>query len=159
MFVLEPSPTYRTLRYKLGWVDIRDKDVAQVETFLKQNDMPLLDVGKFIATELSKKNASPSAQSDISKILDKKIKEDCQILDGWNQPLICLYNLGLLLDPELNIQASNLLKDISKNTYLILLWDYFCDEPGFFHWGFQKQTFNLDLSNTGILKIPFKNDI
>jgi len=140
-------------------VDTRGKDISQIKSFLSRKRYPVLDVGCFLAEELSKQESADSANLDIPKILSEKVRNESRILDGWNQPLICLTNLGILLEPELGLQASNLLKDISKNTFLILLWDYFCDEPSLFHWGTQKQIFHLDFSGIGIKKIPFLDEI
>jgi|GEM_PF-1220994 len=159
MLLLEPAPAYLTLRHKLAWIDTRAQSPAQITVFLTKKGIPILDVGKFIATALSKTNLSEGTQSQVSKILETKIETERRIPEGWTQPLICLSNLGILLEPDLQIQASFLLKALSKNTFLIILWDYICDEPDFFHWGTQKQAFNLDFSGTGIKKIPFSNDI
>ena len=159
MLVLEPSHSYQTLRYKIAWVDTRGKDISHISNFLLRNRYPVLDVGYFLAEELSKHKPDDSANLDTPKILSEKIKNEGRMLDGWNQPLICLTNLGILLEPDLGLHASNLLKDISKNTFLVILWDYFCDEPNLFHWGIQKQIFNLDFSDIGIKKIPFVDEI
>jgi hypothetical protein len=159
MLVLEPSPIYQTLRHKMAWVDTREKDIAQVQAFLAKKNYPVLNVGTFIAGELSSYQASEFPNLDIAQILTDKIRQEARVLEDWNQPIICLSNLGILLEPHLGLQAAHLLKDISKNIFLIILWEYFCDDPGIFHWGNQKQTFYLDFSGIGIKKIPFIDEI
>jgi hypothetical protein len=159
MLLLEPLPAYQTLRYKIAWVNTRGKDLSEISAFLEQNAYPRLNMGVFIAEHLSENNAAELPSLDVSYILTEKIKKESRILEGWAQPLICLNNLGILLEPELGLHPSNILKDISKNIFLIILWEYFYDEPGIFHWDNQKQTYRLDFSDIGIKKIPFKDEI
>jgi hypothetical protein len=63
---------------------------------------------------------------------------------------VAIYNLGILLEPSLSLNASNLLKEISKNVTIIILWDHINSE-GILHWGIQQERYHLNLSDIYIV--------
>ena len=60
--------------------------------------------------------------------------------------VVAIYNLGILLEPALSLNASNLIKDISKNVAIVILWDHHSSD-GLLHWGIQQEQYHLNLSD------------
>jgi hypothetical protein len=51
-----------------------------------------------------------------------------------------------LFEPALSLNVANLLKGISKNVAVVILWDHLSSE-GLLHWGVQQDQYHLNLSD------------
>ena len=69
--------------------------------------------------------------------------------------MIAIYNLGILMEPNLELNAAQLFKEFSKSTSLILLWDNKFDTPDRLEWSTQKNNFFLDFSESQLKKLEY----
>jgi len=69
------------------------------------------------------------------------------------------YNFGMLLDPVLKLNATQILKNISKKVKLFLIWENEIELPSTLHWGDKKEQFNLNFNNITQEIIKVTNEI
>ncbi len=69
--------------------------------------------------------------------------------------VIAIYNLGILMEPALELNAVQLFKEFSKSTSLIILWDNQSEIPDRLEWTTQKHYFFLDFSESQLKKLQY----
>jgi hypothetical protein len=84
--------------------------------------------------------------------------ENTCVITGSNVKSLVVYNLGILLEPVLGLKPEQILKDISKTTVLILLWEDNIDE-NILYWTSQKDSYNLDFSDIDLKIIEIDYEV
>ena len=122
---------------------------------IQSASIKVLNIGKELATFIDAladhKYLNIDAYDFIKKLLEKS---KTKINDSGND-VIAIYNLGILLEPSLEMNATQLLKEFSKSTALIILWENQSDIPDRLNWLTQKQKFFLDFSDTQLKKLHY----
>jgi hypothetical protein len=87
----------------------------------------------------------------VKKLLDNnKAKNN----DAGNY-VIAVYNLGILLEPTLELNAAHLLKEFSKTAALIIIWENQSDIHDRLHWSTQQNNIFLDFTETPLKKLQY----
>lgn len=83
--------------------------------------LPHVNVGKVVATYLKGNNLSEIAINSVKDYLSNAISE-ATISDTDYGKYVCLTNLGILFEKQLDFTPTEFLANISKNTALFLHW-------------------------------------
>ncbi len=85
------------------------------------------------------------------KLLDKlKAK-----INNIGNEVVAIYNLGILLEPALELNVSQLLKEFSKTAALIIIWENQSDIPDRLNWSTQQNNIFLDFTETPLKKLQY----
>lgn len=87
----------------------------------------------------------------VKKILGK---HKAKIKNAGNE-VVAVYNLGILLEPSLELNAAQLLKDFSKTAALIIIWENQSEIPDCLHWSTQQNNLFLDFTETPLKKLLY----
>lgn len=142
-------------RYKLFVLECLPKQLSEMIINLGNNNIPILNIGKELALYLDKledyRYLTIDAYDYIIKLLEKgKIK-----INQTGNEVIAIYNLGILFEPTLQINTSKLLKDFSKSTAVIIIWENIVTNLDLLTWETQKDQYNIDFSDTPLKRIQY----
>ncbi|MBT1707295.1 hypothetical protein KK062_03635 [Fulvivirgaceae bacterium PWU5] len=140
-------------RYKLYTLVCKREELKQSIDFLNSENIPVINVGK----EVSKFVETLQDQSYINIDVFEYTKK---LLDGHKIKLaisgnflIAIHNIGILLEPMFKLNAAQMLREFSKSTALIIVWENELDFPNKLHWTDQTDTYNLDFLDTPLKKL------
>lgn len=84
---------------------------------------PHLDMGLLVAEELTRKPPGKYVSIEIDTFLRTTLRTS--LADQTSDPKgLVLKNLGILLEPDLELNSVNLFMELSKEAMVILVWDY-----------------------------------
>lgn len=126
-----------------------------IDENLKIDGINLINIGKELATYIDSLDDFSYLNLDVydytKKLLDKyKVK-----VNGLGNDVIAIYNLGILMEPALELNAVQLFKEFSKSTSLIIIWDNQSDISDRLEWLTQKHNFFLDFSESQLKKLQY----
>lgn len=131
-------------RYKFLIVSSQGQSLEPIIDDLTDEGYLVVDVGHQLSFSLASIKESINlpieTEDNLRDILHKNVSSDPE------KPLF-LHNLGILSDPSLKLEPENILKSFSRNHPLVILWDGEIEQPALLHWGFNKDTFNLNFND------------
>jgi len=83
----------------------------------------------------------------IQELLNHLVESNSTEIFSGKPKVIALYNLGILFEPSIKFNVEQILKELSKQYCLIILWDGDIDDNYILHWGKQKENFQINLSD------------
>lgn len=112
---------------------------------LKSAGVNVINIGRELSEKLetvkSAKFLTIESQEYLHDLIEKQAR---QVVTG-KPKVVAIYNLGILLEPALSLNAANILKEISKTIAIIIIWDQ-SSSDGILHWGIQQEQYHLNLS-------------
>ncbi len=105
-------------RNKLYWIKSRD-----IEAFSWENRYPHVDIGRLIADELTRNPPSKHVSLDIDDFLRSTLRQYVAAQGKSSKGLI-LENLGILLEPDLDLNPVKLFLELSLDAIVVLVWDH-----------------------------------
>jgi hypothetical protein len=144
-----------TDRHKLYVVMCKPEEISVSVSFIQTQNITPVNIGKELAGFLDELEDYSYLNIEVfdftKKLLDnKKVK-----LTASGNNVIAIYNLGILLEPDLRLNAVNLLKDFSKSTSVIIIWENQSEQPDRLNWATQKHNYHLDFSDTQLKKLQY----
>jgi hypothetical protein len=131
--------------YKIFLITPPTRD--QVIPFLSGHGISTVNIGHelagFIQTLESYEYLEIEVEDFLKKILDQKKTK----LNGSENDITGIYNIGILLEPSLGLKADHLLKKISKSTAIIILWENEIKDDTYLSWQTQSEEYNFDFSD------------
>jgi hypothetical protein len=112
-----------------------------------------------LSNHLTNRSDLTSLSIESQDFLSNLIQNSISKTDQSDLKIIVLYNFGMLLDPVLKLNAVQILKNISKNVKLFLIWENDIELPSTLHWGDKKGQFNLNFNNITQEIIKVTNEI
>ncbi len=133
-------------RYMLYVLACSPDRLGQKIIELENENIPVLDMGFELSTSLKGKFKFLDilAYENIVSIIDNRAIK----LSPLQKRIVAIHNLGILMEPSLSLNGSKILKELSKNIHIIILWENQIDQAGKLHWGNQTVRFYFDF--TGI---------
>lgn len=142
-------------RFKIYTLVYNVNELTDNITFLKSQNINVINMGKELASYIDDLEDFSYLNIDVydytKKILDKHKSK----INSKGNDVIAIYNLGILMEPALELNAVQLFKEFSKSTSLIILWDYQSDSPDRLEWSTQKNNFFLDFSESQLKKLQY----
>lgn len=142
-----------TDRFKLYTLMCNANELADEIVFIKSENINVINIGKELASYIDGIDDYSYLNIDVydyCKTLLNKYK--AKINDSGND-VVAIYNLGILLEPVLELNALQLFKEFSKSTSLIIIWENQSDMPDRLIWPTQTNNFFLNFSDTQLKKI------
>jgi hypothetical protein len=138
---LDSAGRYNIILLKCGFNTSKD-----IIDQLKKTGVNSINIGRALSEKLKiielSKFLAIESQEYLREIIEKQA---VQLIPG-KPDVVAIYNIGILLEQALSLNAANLLKELSKNVTIVLLWDHVYSE-GLLHWGVQQEQYRLNLSD------------
>lgn len=112
------SPFSGLQRHRLFW--IRSQYLQSLEL---SSNFPRLDIGKLVAEELSRNPPGKYVSFDVDDFIKSLLRRKLDAQDESSRGLI-LENLGILLEPDLQLNPVKLFLELSLNAIVVLVWDH-----------------------------------
>lgn len=144
-----------TDRYKLYSLMCRHDGLEDCISWLQAKKIHTINVGREVAAFIDGLDDFSYLNIDvfdyIKKLLDKhKVK-----INNNGNEVVAIQNLGILLEPALELNASQLLKEFSKTAALIIIWENQSNIPNRLHWSTQQNNIFLDFAETPLKKLQY----
>lgn len=143
-------------RHKIFVLACKPEEQSACVSFLLSNHVPAVNIGKELASYidgLKDYRYLPIDSYDfIKKLLDSK---KAKIAPAGNE-IIAVYNLGILLEPTLEINTEALIKEFSKSAAILIIHDNEIEQPNILNWHSQKNEYSLNFSDTSFKKIQYE---
>lgn len=148
--------SYSTERYKLYTVFCNQDGLVDCIAWLHDNKIHSINIGKELASFIESLEDFSYLNIDvldyIKKLLDKyKYKNS----NSGNE-VVAIYNVGILLEPTLELNVTQLLKDFSKTSALIIIWENQSDLLSKLYWPTQEKDVFLDFLETPLKKLQYE---
>ncbi len=137
-----------TDHYKLYTLSCERSELFHWTTVLKSQNIPVINIGRELANFISKTGDYKYLNIDAPEFLKHLLEIHRDNADGSFNNVVAIYNLGILLEPDIDLSASHILKEFSKSTGLIIIWENRFDTPEKLAWETQRNTFFFDFSDT-----------
>lgn len=113
---------------------------------LKGAGINVINIGRELSEKLKTLESAKFLTIESQEYLHELIENQARQVIAGKPKVAAIYNLGILFEPVLCLNAANLLKEISKNVIIIILWEHYCAD-GLLHWGVQQEHYQLNLSD------------
>jgi hypothetical protein len=142
-------------RHKIYTLKSNSIDLPGRIASLQSENIAALNIGKELAAFISKLDNHKYLNIDAYDFIKKLLEEHKSKLNGTGNNIAAIYNLGILLEPKLEFNAVQLLKEFSKSASIIIIWEYQSDIPDRLTWPTQKQKFFLDFSDIHLKEMHY----
>lgn len=127
------------------------------ETKLKfiAEKIPVLNIGKELAEYINQLDYLKYINIDSQGFITDLIYKHSTTRDNSLNKAIAIYNLGILLEPSIELNAAMLLKELSKIYSLIIIWENSIELPDRLNWPIGKK-YSLDFSDIQLKKLHYE---
>ncbi len=142
-------------RFKLYTLVYSPKELPDKIAYLKSKNFNVVNIGKELATYIDGLDDFSYLNIDVYDYTKKLLEKHKSKINASGNDVIAIFNIGILLETALELNTSQLFKDFSKSTSLIILWDNQSDIPDRLEWPTQKNNFFLDFSESQLKKLQY----
>lgn len=135
-----------TGRHNLILLRCDPNDLNEAIEEFKAAGINVLNIGRELSEKLKTLENAKFLALEAHEYLHALLEEQARHVVPGKPRVVALYNLGILLEPVLKLNAAKLLKEISKNVIVVILWDHLSSE-GLLHWGIKQEQYHLNLSD------------
>ena len=142
-------------RFRIYTLMCNQNELLDKIDFVKSQNINVINVGKELATYIDGLEDFSYLNIDVYDYTKKLLDKHKSKINDMGNDVIAIYNLGILMEPAIELNAVQLFKEFSKSTSLILLWDNKFDTPDRLEWSTQKNNFFLDFSESQLKKLEY----
>ncbi len=142
-------------RYKLFILITNPHEISNSITYIKSQNINVINIGielaKYIDSLEDLRYLSIDVYDYTKKLLDKQKSK----INGLGNDVVAIYNLGILMEPVLELNTVQLFKEYSKSTSLIIIWENQSENTDRLDWPTQKHNIFLDFSDIQLKKLQY----
>jgi hypothetical protein len=142
-------------RYKLFTLMCNSDKLSNNIAFIQSHYINVINIGKDLANYIDSLEDYKYLNIDVYDFTKKLLENNKAKINDSGNDVIAIYNLGILLEPALEINAVQLLKEFSKSASLVIIWENQSELPNRLLWPTQQQNFFLDFSDTTLKKLQY----
>ena len=142
-------------RFKLYTLMCNTNELADKIAFVKSQNINVINIGKELANYIDGLDDFRYLNIDVYDYTKKLLDKHKSKINGAGNDVVAIYNLGILMETALELNAFQLFKEFSKSTSLIIIWDNQSEVPDILDWPTQKNNFYLDFSDTQLKKLQY----
>ena len=146
-------------RNKIYLIKCLPFEIQDVIVWLEKENIPVLNIGNEMALLLKDSQESKYLNIEAYDIFTSMMENHAKQIKHELSKILAIFNLGILLEPELCLDASRIIKDLSKNIHIILIWENQFDIPGKLHWGNQADKYFFDFSDINLNQLHLNHEI
>lgn len=144
-----------TDRHKLYTFMCNSDALANNIAFIQSHNINVINIGKELASYIDSLEDYKYLNIDAYDFTKKLLENNKSKIYGSGNDVIAVYNLAILLEPALEINAVQLLKEFSKSAALVIIWENQSEMPDRLNWATQEQNFFLDFSDTKLKTLQY----
>ncbi len=137
-----------TDRYKLYNFSCTNVTLKENIDLLQSKGIRTINIGKELGSFIDSIEDFIYLNIDVFDFLIKTLDKYRAKINNVGNDIVAIYNLGILLEPSLELNAVQLLKEFSKTSALIIIWENNPVIPNMLNWPTQQSNFFLDFSET-----------
>lgn len=142
-------------RYNIFCFQIANQNTTDLSIYLEAEGVISINIGKELAIYIDSLEDFSYLNIDVYDYTKKLLDKHKSKINSTGNDVIAIYNLGILMEPALELNAKQLFKEFSKSTSLIILWDNSSENPHRLEWPTQKNNFFLDFLESQLKKIEY----
>lgn len=142
-------------RFRIYTLMCNQNELLDKIAFVKAQNINVINIGKELANYIYGLDDYSYLTIDVYDHCRKLINKFKAKIQGLGNDAVAIYNLGILLEPALELNAVQLFKEFSKSTSLIFIWDNQTDNPDRLDWLTQKNNYFLDFSESQLKKLQY----
>ena len=142
-----------TDRYKIYTLLCNPSELKDKIELVKAQNIPVINLGKELAEYIDRLDDYSYLNIDVYDYCKKLLNDFKEKINGVGNDVVAIYNIGLLMEPILELKPVTLFKEFSKSTALIIIWENQCDIPDRLNWTTQKNNYALDFSDSPLKKL------
>jgi hypothetical protein len=140
-------------RHKLYILQCNLNELSASILAIQNQNIPVINMGKELAMYINTLEDYRYLNIDVYDFAKKLLDNKKTKINGLGNDIVAIYNLGILLEPTLELNAAKFLKDFSKSTAVIIIWENETEIASILNWPTQKNNFNLNFSDTQLNKL------
>lgn len=140
-------------RNRLYWIKSRD-----IETLALENSYPRLDIGKLVADELTRNPPGRHVSLDIDDFLKTTLRQ-CLVTQESSSRGLILQNLGILLEPDLELNPVKLFLELSVDAVVVLVWDHAIIDGTRFVWDEAEPDYGFSFPSHTITNMELPDEV
>lgn len=144
-----------TDRYKIYTILCSQDNIDECINHLNSQNIKTVNIGKETAAYIENLDDYAYLNIDVFDFVKKLLDKSKEKINNTGNEVVAIYNLGILLEPALELNATQLLKDFSKSAALIIIWENQSDITDRLHWSTQESTVFLDFTETPLKKLQY----
>ena len=144
-----------TDRYKLFVLKCHQDEISSYVSALQSQTIKSINIGNELAKYIEGLEDFGYLNIDVYDFARRLLDKNKSKINGGGNQVIAIYNIGILMEPALEINAVQLFKEFSKSTSLIIIWDNQFDNPDRLFWPTQSINFFLDFSESPLKKLQY----
>lgn len=142
-------------RHKLYSLMCNSDELTDSIAFIISHNIKVINIGKDLANYIDSLEDYKYLNIDAYDYTKKLLENNKAKIHGSGNDVIAIYNLGILLEPALEINAVQLLKEFSKSAAVVIIWESQSELPDRLNWPTQKQNFFFDFSDITLKKLQY----
>jgi len=142
-------------RYKLYTLICSPDELADCISKLQSQRIHTVNVGKELAAFIEGLEDFSYLNIEVYDYIKKLLDKHKAKISTSGNAVIAIYNLGILLEPALELNAAQLLKEFSKTTSLVIIWENQSVIPDRLYWSTQQNNVFLDFAETPLKKLQY----
>ncbi len=140
-------------RYKLYTLMCSQDGLEDCISWLYAKKIHTINVGIELAAFIDSLDDFSYLNIDVFDYSIKLLDKNKTKIDASGNEVVAIYNLGILLEPALELNAAQMLKEFSKTAALIIIWENQSDIPDRLNWSTQQNNIFLDFTGTPLKKL------
>jgi hypothetical protein len=144
-----------TDRYKLFNLSCSNDNLKESIELLQSNGIHTINIGKELSSFIDKLEDFSYLNIDVFDFLRKTLDKYRAKIKNIGNDIVAIYNLGILLEPSLELNAVQLLKEFSKTSAIIIIWENEHVTPNRLNWPTQQNNIFLDFTETPLKTLHY----
>ncbi len=142
-------------RFKLYVLKCNQQNLNDYISKIQDRSIPVINVGREIAQYIYTLESLQYLSIDVFYFTNNLLESHKNKINNKGNDVLAIYNLGILLEPKLKINAQKLLKEFSKYTSLIIIWENPLETSDKLIWPTQSLNYFYDFSDTKIKELQY----
>jgi hypothetical protein len=142
-----------TDRYKIYTLLCHPNELKDKIEFVKAQNIQVINMGKELAEFIDGLDDYTYLNIDVYDFCKNLLEQNKVKINGYGNDVVAIYNVGILMEPILELNPVTLFKAFSKSTALIIIWENQYDIPDRLNWSTQKNNYYLDFSDSPLKKL------
>jgi hypothetical protein len=142
-------------RHKLFLLPTVPSELLELVSSLKKLGIPPINIGLQLSACINGLADHSFIHIDVFEHFQRLLESHKSKVNNRGNDIVAIYNIGILLEPALGLNAAQLLKEFSKTAALIIIWENQSDTPDRLHWSTQQNNVFLDFTETPLKKLTY----
>jgi hypothetical protein len=142
-------------RFKLYLLDSSKGNLQEHIIWLQSKNINVLNLGKSVAEYINTLEDYSYLNIDVYDYIKDLLDSNKSTINPSENRIVSIYNLGIMMEPRLELNPTKLLMEFSKSSALIILWEHKLEYSFRLNWPTQQNNVFLDFTDAQIKKLQY----